>query len=176
MIEVAGGEHPVRQNVVVLGEPLDLVADEVHVGLQRAGGVEERAGLRVEVEDDVVAGEPGRPLIENDVPLGDDVFRLQVGGHLVRKDLDVLVFEDDVSFEDGVLAADNLLPGRRLELHVSALLLDAGRDAELGLRLVVVLPGRAHVLYLREEERRSGGEDERGGGDDERRQWWRCSA
>src|SRR5207248_59812 len=70
----------------------------------------------------------------------------------------------------GVFVADELLPsaGRGRHLHfAAAVLLDARRDFELRLGLVVVLPGRSHVLRLREKQRGSGGEDERGGGAEE---------
>ncbi len=97
--------------------------------MQRAGDREERAGLRVEVVDHVVRGDARRALVDDDVPLGDDIFRLQVRGDLVGVDLDVLVVDLDVRVEDGVLVADDLLvaPFRDLPLDLAPLL-DRRRD------------------------------------------------
>ena len=121
----------------------------------------------------MIAGNPRRSLVENDMPLGHDVLRFQVRGDLVRVDLDVLVFDEDVLLENRVLIADVLVFSAFREmrnLDVAALIfLQPGRDFELRLRLVVVLPGRPHVLRgLREEQRGSSGEEKRGSGAEER--------
>ena len=147
-VDVARGEDALGQEVARVADLLGLVGGEVERRLHRSGGVEERAELCVEVVEHLVRGEPHRTLIEDDVPLGDDVFGTVVQRHLVGDDGDVLVLDRDAALHDGVFVflLDGVAAFGHGHLNLAALFLRPRLELELRLGRLVELPGRTHVF------------------------------
>ena len=149
--DIAGGEDAVVDPVGGLPDLLDPLGDDVVVGSEVRGRVLEPAGLRLELERGAAAGHPGRPLIDDHVPLERRRLRREVVPPLVGTDLHVLVIDLHLF---GPLPGDVLLVMDGL-LRIEADLPPFFRDPELDLEVRPGLEARLEgVRVLGREERR----------------------
>ena len=156
---LAGREDPVLDPVGRRSDLLDRRADDVERRRQIRGRVLEHAGLGVEVERSAGSGEARGPLVDHDVAREHRRLGRKVVPRRIRRDLEVLVLDDDLFAPLPELVLHEVHRVLGVEPDLAALLGRLELDLEVGALVEARREGIGLLGDLRERRGRRNGQD-----------------